>query len=400
MTLTSIHGVETETQPDSTELLIKEARLETRHRRLRIVLAVLIVFTAAVAIRQTGGGVLHPVASPRVGTSKPKGNAPTRSAAWSPGTHFALPSDIAVSGSHAWVTNDLTSMKSPLANSVTELNVSNGSIVRVIRLSHIVGGIAAPNSIAASGTHVWVTDLNRIIELNASNGSVVRVIKAKPQFHAFERPAALFAITASGSKVWVANLNSVIEINASNGSVVRVIKAKADRFSMPIDIAASGTHVWVMNNVQPGRITELNASDGSLVRVISTNASSGPNVLTARGSHVWVANDNANSVIELNAANGLVTRVIKCCAFAGIASPSTIAMDGTHLWVTTNLNSVIEINAGNGLPLPLIKTRADGFEYSPTVYAFDAVHVWVVNTQSNSVTELRASNGSLVRLIK
>jgi hypothetical protein len=35
--------------------------------------------------------------------------------------------------------------------------------------------------IAASGTHVWVTDLNRIIELNASNGSVVRVIKANCQ---------------------------------------------------------------------------------------------------------------------------------------------------------------------------------------------------------------------------
>ncbi len=48
----------------------------------------------------------------------------------------------------------------------------------------------------------------------------------------------------------------------------------------------------------------------------------------------------------------------------------------------------------------LIKAKADGFEYSPTIYAFDAIHVWVVNTQSNSVTELNASNGSLVRLIK
>ena len=77
--------------------------------------------------------------------------------------------------------------------------------MRVISLSHVVGGLNAPNGIAASGAHVWVTDLNRIIELKASNGSVVRVIKAKARFHAFERPAALFAITASGTKVWVAN---------------------------------------------------------------------------------------------------------------------------------------------------------------------------------------------------
>ena len=67
-------------------------------------------------------------------------------------------------------------------------------------------------------------------------------------------PMALFAITASGTKVWVANLNSVIEINASNGSVERVISAKADRLSMPIDIAVSNSHVWVMNNVQPGKM--------------------------------------------------------------------------------------------------------------------------------------------------
>jgi hypothetical protein len=41
--------------------------------------------------------------------------------------------DIAVSGSHAWVANNFESLKSPLANSVTELNVSNGSLVRVIK---------------------------------------------------------------------------------------------------------------------------------------------------------------------------------------------------------------------------------------------------------------------------
>ena len=58
---------------------------------------------------------------------------PSASAVWSPGALFALPVDIAVSGSHAWVVNNYVSLKSPLANSVTELNVSNGSLVRVIK---------------------------------------------------------------------------------------------------------------------------------------------------------------------------------------------------------------------------------------------------------------------------
>jgi len=383
---------------DPTELLIKEARQKARRRRLRIS-AVLTIALAFVLL------LLLLVASGVPGSTKETtGNKPGRTAGANLSSvvipHFALPIDIAVSGSHAWVVNNYESLKSPLANSVIELNVSNGSLVRVISLSHIVGGLHAPNSIAVSGAHVWVTDSNRIIELNANNGSVVRVIKAKPQSPVMD-PAPLFAITASGTKIWVANLNSVIEINASNGSVERVINAKADRFSMPIDIAVSGSHVWVMNNVRGDRITELNASNGSLVRVINPKADVfGQNGFTASGSHVWITNWNANSVIELNAINGSVARVIRCCAFAGIASPSTIAVGGNRLWVTTNLNSVIELNAINGSVVRVIKARADGYDYSPTVYAFDDVHVWVVNSQSNSVTELNASNGSLVRLIK
>ena len=339
---------------DPIELLIKEARQKARRRRLRIsaVLTIALVFVVLLLLLVAGG---VPSSAKRT-----TGNKPARTVGANLSSvvipHLALPVDIAVSGSHAWVVNNYMSLKSPLANSVTELNVSNGSLVRVI--------------------------------------------EAKPQLHVMD-PAPLFAITASGTKVWVANLNSVIEINASNGSVERVINAKADRFSMPIDIAVSGSHVWVMNNVVGDRITELNANDGSLVRVINTKADVfGQNGLIASGSHVWITNWNANSVTELNASTGSVARVIRCCAFAGIASPSTIAVAGTHLWVTTNLNSVIELNASSGSLVRVIKAKADGFDYSPAVYAFDAIHVWVVNAQSNSVTELNASNGSLVHLIK
>src|SRR5665213_755555 len=337
---------------DPGELLIKEARQKARRRRLQIsaVLTIALAFVVLLLLLVASG---VPSSTKRTTGHKPARTVGTNlSSVVIP--HFALPVDIAVSGSHAWVVNNYMSLKSPLANSVIELNVSNGSLVRVISLSHVVGGLNAPNSIAASGTHVWVTDLNRIIE-----------------------------------------------INASNGSVERVINAKADRFSMPIDIAVSGSHVWVMNNVVGDRITELNANDGSLVRVINTKADVfGQNGLIASGSHVWITNWNANSVTELNASTGSVARVIRCCAFAGIASPSTIAVAGTHLWVTTNLNSVIELNASSGSLVRVIKAKADGFDYSPAVYAFDAIHVWVVNAQSNSVTELNASNGSMVHLIK
>jgi outer membrane protein assembly factor BamB len=183
--------------------------------------------------------------------------------------------------------------------------------------------------------------------------------------------------------------------------VVRVINAKADRFSMPFGIVTSGSHVWVMNNVQGDRITELNASNGSLVRIINPKAGVFDQpAFAASGSRVWVSNYDGNSIIELNASNGSLVRVIKDRALAGLASPDSIAVSGAHLWVTTNLKSVIELNASNGSLVRVINAKADGFEVMPTVYSFDDTHVWVMNTQSNSLTELNASNGSLVRLIK
>jgi len=299
---------------ESTELLIKEARQKARRRRVRRSAVLTVALALVVLLVLVAGGVLS-------SAKQTTGNQPARTVgANGPSVavpHFALPVDIAVSGSHAWVVNNYMSLKSPLANSVIELNVSNGSLVRVISLSHVIGGLHAPNSIAVSGTHVWVTDFNRIIELNASNGSVVRVSKAKAPLDPIDG-ASLFAITASGTKVWVANLNSVIELNASTGSVVRVINAKADRFSMPIGIVVSGSHVWVMNNVLGNRITELNASNGSLVRVINPKGGVfNQPAFAASGSHVWIANYDGNSLIELNASNGSVARVVGLRALIG-----------------------------------------------------------------------------------
>jgi photosystem II stability/assembly factor-like uncharacterized protein len=80
MTLTPVQESETEAQSNSLELLIKEARLEARRRRLRVVLAVLVVIAGAVTIwLVNGGGVGHRLPAPRTDTSIPKRSAPTGS---------------------------------------------------------------------------------------------------------------------------------------------------------------------------------------------------------------------------------------------------------------------------------------------------------------------------------
>jgi DNA-binding beta-propeller fold protein YncE len=62
-------------------------------------------------------------------------------------------------------------------NSVTELNTTNGSLVRVIRAKP--DGLDSPANIAFSGTRAWVVNFrnNSISEFSATNGSLIRIIK-------------------------------------------------------------------------------------------------------------------------------------------------------------------------------------------------------------------------------
>lgn len=76
MTMTPIRGTSPQTLPDPSELLIKEARQQMLRRRLRFVVAVLIVLVAAVAVWQGSGGTTHPASPPRVNTSGPQRGLP------------------------------------------------------------------------------------------------------------------------------------------------------------------------------------------------------------------------------------------------------------------------------------------------------------------------------------
>lgn len=86
---------------------------------------------------------------------------------------------IAVGRTHVWVTNST-------GGSVTELNAASGSLVRVIRAKR--DDFGDPSDVVIDGSHVWILDSahqenasgvwgGAITELNTSDGSLVRVIK-------------------------------------------------------------------------------------------------------------------------------------------------------------------------------------------------------------------------------
>jgi photosystem II stability/assembly factor-like uncharacterized protein len=79
MTLTPVHEAAKEVAPDVTELLIKEARREALRRRLRWVVAVLIVLSATIVLWRVSGGGPHVAPPIRVDTSNPAPGQPTGS---------------------------------------------------------------------------------------------------------------------------------------------------------------------------------------------------------------------------------------------------------------------------------------------------------------------------------
>jgi hypothetical protein len=343
-------------------------------------------------------------------------------AIWGSGHEFSNPEAIAADGAHVWVTNTVvTNPYTSYDGSVAEINVSDGRLVRLIRGSSY--DFESPEAIASDGAHVWVANLcgnasategcirGSVTELSASTGRLVRVISGST--YQFNSPEA---IATGGGYVWVANTNgdSVTELRSSDGSLVRVIPAVANE---PGRIAADRTHVWVVNR-QPGNgvggsITEIATSTGRVVRVIAA-ADGGffdPIAIASDAVHVWVLSQSgnrvANYVTELSASTGRLVKVITGSRYA-FDNPDAVVSDGTHVWVANvgGGHGMTEISTSTGALIRLIRGSSYGFA-EPDAVATDGAHIWVANggipgfriRGANSLAELNASNGRLVRVI-
>jgi hypothetical protein len=413
--------------PGAAELLIEEARRKGRRRRTAkgaILLAIVVIVATVVIIALRGP------ASPSVTTSGTSDNATGANYTETNPANLAWSNTFTASGSHVWVAMDQESLTKNVY-AVTELNATHGSLVRVIKnmagrdvetgMNQKAGDLTEPGWMTVSGSHLWVTDDQywRVTELNASNGSLVRVIDAKADGFAYPG-----AIAVSGGHVWVVNAhegaNSVTELNASNGSLVRVLNSKEYGFVGPGAIAASDGRVFVVN-AGGDSVTEINASNGSLIRIFDAHAGccavsqstfewAKPISLAVSGSHLWIGDEHAyanggtevSSLVELNTNNGSVIRVVKSSAY-DLSIPVSIAVSDGHVWVENGYNSVTELSANTGALERVISTRLD----SKGLNSADGMtvvgrNVYILNIWSGkkgSVTVINAGTGRIVRVI-
>ena len=230
--------------------------------------------------------------------------------------------------------------------SIGEFNLSDGSLVRVIDKS--ADELNAPDDIAVQGSHVWVLNSQtapHLTELNESNGSLVKVVLV-PNAHAF---------VVSGRHLWTANplpasQSTITEFKTSGGSVIRTIKAPVLGLTSATALVTSGNRLWVTSG-DSNEIAELNTETGKLIRRIKLPFAglTASTTLIASGSHLFMSTSSVHGVVfEINQSNGAVVRIFKTPASQAYRGSSAIAVAGNTLWVGGRKIGIDEFDVTTG----------------------------------------------------
>ena len=199
---------------------------------------------------------------------------------------------------------------------------------------------------------------------------------------------------------------SMSEINISTGALVRVIDAPKYGFEEPVGMVADNGDLFVANRGASGpaghptrgySITELSASTGALVRVIGgPRYELQPWSVTSVGPYIFVANLPTDSVTEVKASNGALVRVISGPRYE-FDRPRALVGDGDDIVVGNTALGIALVNTITGGIVQESRARPTS-SMAPTRWS-RAVVTYTLPTRGNSLTELDASTGALVRVI-
>jgi hypothetical protein len=227
-----------------------------------------------------------------------------------------------------------------------------------------------------------------VVSTTPAGASTSRVVSPE-----FDAPSGL---AVSGSHLWVTNNanSSVSEIDTTTGAWLGTYRSSAFGFSHPGAIAAVGADVFVAN--ADNTITEIDGANGGLVRRIvgSTYRIANPVAITSIGDTVLVLNSGpSSSITEFSASTGKYLLNIRGAAYA-FANAAAFATIGSNVFVADKgNNSVTEVNASTGRLLRVIASQGLS---APDGVAIGSGNVWVADEATSAVTEISIATGHVV----
>jgi hypothetical protein len=200
-------------------------------------------------------------------------------------------------------------------------------------------------------------------------------------------------------------VGALVSVLLAAGAAPVATSATVQVFGWDLDtpeaICADGTHVWVANNANQS-VVELDEATGGRLRVLWGPEYGFQDVqyMDCEGGQVWTM--NGGSVTDVNGATG-VPRLVTAPGTDLGSGPGPIASDGTDVWVGTtsypaNNGQLTELDATTGTVVREIRGDSYGLD-DPIGIAVDRAHVWVANLEGATVTEVDRATGALVQVI-
>ncbi len=194
--------------------------------------------------------------------------------------------------------------------------------------------------------------------------------------------------------MWVTNAagDSVTEIGWRPGSHPIVRSGPGYGFLKPGAITAGHDRLWVADDVAHA-IFELNASDGSLVRKITKVAA--PGSLLLFGNRLWVTNPAANTIYLINTRTGSKVRAFR---HIGLRYPSALAVSHRLLWVANEAKDTVTVmSATTGAWKATLRGSRFGLS-QPVAEVAGRTMLWVASTP-RTITQINTVSRKPVRII-
>ncbi len=197
-----------------------------------------------------------------------------------------------------------------------------------------------------------------------------------------------------GADVWVANVGNAT-VSRVRASDARLLETWTGATAASGILAAMD--VLVAGATNPGKLYRIDPSQpAGAVTVVASDLGALPNGIAFDGARVWTANRGAplGSVSVITPGSTIPWTTTTLSVGLGSSSPFGVVFDGTNIWVTDiNLGTAVKLDSSGAV----LTTVTVGL--SPAFPVFDGTSLWVPNFGSDSVTVIRASNGTVLQTL-
>ncbi|HET9794123.1 MAG TPA: S-layer homology domain-containing protein [Thermoanaerobaculia bacterium] len=198
-------------------------------------------------------------------------------------------------------------------------------------------------------------------------------------------------LKSDGADVWVANGDGTVSrVRASDGKNLGTWTGASKAAGVLIAMGK----VFITGETDPGKLYMI-SPDGSpgAVTVVASTLGTNPLGITFDGDRIWTANFNTATGGSVSIVTpGTSTPWIVAPAGSGLSAPAGILFDGNNVWVTDySAGKVVKLSSA-GVILQTVTVGS-----GPLFPAFDGHNIWVPNSLSDSLTVVRAADGTVLK---